>query len=343
MDELKALKETQGWGQCLVPAHLRCPLYRTVKWDDVVLFSLFFSVMVSMWQTKLDTSQLCGIYYAFRYQTVSHHECLMEKLHITTKCITWHLRDTLWLVPDFENNNLKQKAQQSTAINRTRWENVSKSAEQINRRQFFILTSKSQCKANNTPSLRSPVVGKERMRSGHWLGSLLWHCWLLLLLLLLWASSMGHHSWSAMQQQSATWTSHQPALSTDRNRRCHTSFVALHMYTGQSRLVAISSNRHHNDPAQCGSDSGEATVIKGGQNLVVGLWGQPLKPNSSLSSTDLWCLLNENLATVDSCWFNRTVKKACALIPEVLFQNKRRKKTKQQPAKRVHVRKEAGK
>ena len=36
------------------------------------------------------------------------------------------------------------------------------------------------------------------------------------------ASSMGHHEWSAMQQhhhlQSAAWTSHQPALSADRNR-----------------------------------------------------------------------------------------------------------------------------
>jgi len=41
VDELKALKETQGWGQCLVPAHLRWPLYRAVKWDDVVLFSFF--------------------------------------------------------------------------------------------------------------------------------------------------------------------------------------------------------------------------------------------------------------------------------------------------------------
>jgi len=30
---------------------------------------------------------------------------------------------------------------------------------------------------------------------------------------------------------------------------------------------------HRNDLAQCGSESGETTVIEGGQNLVVGLWG----------------------------------------------------------------------
>ena len=108
------------------------------------------------------------------------------------------------------------------------------------------------------------------------------------------ASSVGHHNWSATQQhrhlQSAAWTSHQPALSTDRNRWCETPFVALHRHTGQSRPVAISSGRHCNDPAQCRNDSGETSDNEGGQNLVVGLWGQPLswswppRPNSSLSS-----------------------------------------------------------
>jgi len=136
------------------------------------------------------------------------------------------------------------------------------------------------------------------------------HYIIMLLLLLSCASSMGCHNWSAMQQhyhlQSAACTRHQPALSTDRNPRCKTSFVALHRHTGQSRPVAISSSRHRNDPAQFGSDSGETIVVEGGQNLVVGFWDQPLsgsrplRPNSSLSSTDLWCLLNKNLATVDS-------------------------------------------
>jgi len=127
------------------------------------------------------------------------------------------------------------------------------------------------------------------------------------LLLSLCASSMSRHNWSAMQQhhhlQSADWTSHQPTLSADRNRRCETLFVVLHRYTGQSRLVTISFGRHRNDPAQCWSDSGETTVVEGGQNLVVGLWGQPLsgswpqRPNSSLSSTKC-----TSKACLDLCW-----------------------------------------
>jgi len=92
-------------------------------------------------------------------------------------------------------------------------------------------------KGINAPSIRSP------------------------LLLLSCASSMGRHNRSATQQhhylQSAAWTSHQQALSTDRNRWCETPFVALHRHTGQSRPVTISSGRHRNDPAQCGSDSGD--------------------------------------------------------------------------------------
>jgi len=66
--------------------------------------------------------------------------------------------------------------------------------------------------------------------------------------------------------QNAAWTSHQPAGET--------SFVALHRHTpaGQSRPVTTSSGRHHNGPAQCRSDSGETTVVKGGQSLVVKLW-----------------------------------------------------------------------
>ena len=99
-------------------------------------------------------------------------------------------------------------------------------------------------------------------------------------LLLSCASCMGRHSWSATQQhhhlQSAACTSHQPALSADRNQRCETLFVALHRHTGQSRPVAISSGRHRSDPAQCGSNSKETAVVEGGQNLVVGLWGRPL-------------------------------------------------------------------
>ena len=48
------------------------------------------------------------------------------------------------------------------------------------------------------------------------------------------------------------------------------------------------------------------------ETIVIRLWGQPdsgswlPKPNSSLSSTDLWYLLNKNLATVDS-WMTVTV------------------------------------
>ena len=99
-------------------------------------------------------------------------------------------------------------------------------------------------------------------------------------MLLSWASSTGRHSWLAMQQhhhlQSAAWTRHQPALSADRSRRCETSFVALYRHTDQSRPVAISFGRHRNDPAQCGSDSGETIVVEGGQNLIVGLCSQPL-------------------------------------------------------------------
>jgi len=80
-------------------------------------------------------------------------------------------------------------------------------------------------------------------------------------LLLSCASSMGRHNRSAMQQhhhlQSAAWTSHQPALSADRNRWCKTLFATLHRHTDQSRPVAISSGRHHNDRAQCGNDSGD--------------------------------------------------------------------------------------
>jgi len=53
--------------------------------------------------------------------------------------------------------------------------------------------------------------------------------------------------------------------------------VALHSHTGQSQPVTISSDRHRNDPAQRGSDSGETIVDEGGQNLVVGLWGQPMQ------------------------------------------------------------------
>jgi len=60
-------------------------------------------------------------------------------------------------------------------------------------------------------------------------------------------SSMGAIEDQRHHLQSAAWTSHQPALSTDRSRRCETSFVALHRHTGQSRPVAISSGRHHND------------------------------------------------------------------------------------------------
>jgi len=52
--------------------------------------------------------------------------------------------------------------------------------------------------------------------------------------------------------------------------------VALHRHTGQSRLVAISSGRHRNEPEQFGSDSGETIVVEGGQSLVVGLWDQAL-------------------------------------------------------------------
>jgi len=72
------------------------------------------------------------------------------------------------------------------------------------------------------------------------------------------------------------------------------------------RPVTVSSGRHRYDPVQCGSNSGETTVIEGGQNLVVRLWGQPLsrswplKPNLIILSTDLWRLLNKNLATDDS-------------------------------------------
>jgi len=111
---------------------------------------------------------------------------------------------------------------------------------------------------------------------------------------------MSRHSWSAMQQhhhlQSASLTGRQPALSTDISRLCEISFVALHRHTGWSRLVAVSSDRHCSDPEQCGSDTGKA----------IGLWGWPLngswplRPNSSLSSADLWCLLDKSLATVDT-------------------------------------------
>jgi len=71
--------------------------------------------------------------------------------------------------------------------------------------------SNSWHKGTNTPSVRSPGMNEERM--------LLSSC----------ASSMDHHSWSAMQQhhhlQSAAWTSHQ---SMDKHRQCETSFAALH-------------------------------------------------------------------------------------------------------------------
>jgi len=46
--------------------------------------------------------------------------------------------------------------------------------------------------------------------------------------------------------------------------------VALHRQTGESRPVAISSGSHGNDPVQCESNSGETTVVEGGQSLVVG-------------------------------------------------------------------------
>jgi len=55
-----------------------------------------------------------------------------------------------------------------------------------------------------------------------------------------WLVTQHHHLQSA-----GFWTSHQSALSTDRNRWCQTSFVALHRRTDQSWPVAISSARQH--------------------------------------------------------------------------------------------------
>jgi len=72
----------------------------------------------------------------------------------------------------------------------------------------------------------------------------------------------------------------------DVRHRFWLSTVQRHI--GQSRLVTISSGRHHNDPAQCASNSGETIVIEGDQYLVVGLRGQPLSGSWPLTCDFCW-------------------------------------------------------
>jgi len=109
------------------------------------------------------------------------------------------------------------------------------------------------------------------------------------------------HNWSARQwhhrQQSVVWTSHRVVLSVGRIQQCVTSFGSHCRNTGRKLWVAISSYRHRSELVQCGSGSGETTVVKGEQNPAVGLWGCPRgghwppRPTSRILSTDYWCPL----------------------------------------------------
>ena len=109
------------------------------------------------------------------------------------------------------------------------------------------------------------------------------------------------HNWSARQRhhrlQSVVWTSHRVVLSVGRIRQCVTSFGSHRRNTDRSLKVSISSYRHRSDLVRCGNGSGETTVVKEKQSLVVGLWGRPRgvhwppRPTSRILSIDCWCQL----------------------------------------------------
>jgi len=144
----------------------------------------------------------------------------------------------------------------------------------------------SQHKSTTTTFGRYSLTFPLRVMVGGWIAWVACYIWkwytpkhssvLVLLSLFSCASSMGCHDWSAMQQryqlQTTAWANHQPAFWADVNQQCETLFAALRCHVGQSRLVAISSDRHSSDSAQCRSDSGETIVVEGAQNVVVGSW-----------------------------------------------------------------------